>query len=1019
MEVKLNSQINKNQDQIQVQADPVLEEQQRQQRIQGIVESFVDLTHESEQQQQNVIPQQVAVPVMDRAQINKAPENNEEAPDQPYVGIERIYTEVKSHDNTKMKNIRSALADYYKAVNDKTDLKEPLDALIRACKSYTSWNFKFLNGSWGKKRLKEVKKIKAEAETRKSQFILETTMNGQENLHEATWKLSKSQEKKFQQKTRNVLNQKRLSKEQKDAIRQKKIYKLKKLTKEQLENNKRYITGKMRIRSIKDAINEVMPEAYNGIDKAMTDQEAEAMELELQHSVGSKYIDMGHDVIEFDVAGSGFDQFRKEHEGFRGTHKHDNGNKDTLYDQKLDEKGYLWKNERSKEVQTRNGTRTCTKTRYSIAGPGALNANGISGFSIQATRKRIRDMGSEHLKKIFDEWMRAEQTNQKPDYHIINFMVRGHSRGAVGAAHGAMMLKYWVQQNYPQYIDYVHFDLIEYDPVPGKDVELLEGGKDEIEKFDVKSYQGVNKGEVTIDGEKMAPLEHSSGTTVVYSMVNQANKKHEKLFSPLEVQHAKRLILMPETHNVGLESRNIDTSQTGGDEAEQAHGMAYIDAKTKKVYRGSGLNELDGGVYVMDENHVMVKVDSLAQLKNILMRTMPDSFKERRQRILNAAATILGEKSETDPYSAIDHKRTIKLCESILKDGHAGDLRKIVKNKVEELVAALKNPIYTEDNTLLLEKYDNAIESVSNYLAKNQGGKWTKAGRMRRDNMKLLFDNLSREKRHLSEVMKDAGYIDGKSNCDEILTAQTVIDAKEAQVDIKAVKDGDQNVYRIDTAGSISFFKKMDNNDASAAASISYLTESLGLQGYYRAANKATIKSAKPGENNMEGILYEQTYDVSYTQAFDKSSKYAKTEPPKLTEQAQKKLDMIYAIDMIFGIGERINGDLSSVKVQLQRHQDKHTKRIAKSDASLDTLQDTYDIVDVCADHVDVLLLNTNSPAKVGEKEKAVVSKLSKEAKSLLKSIKASDLPGILSGASDFKRIEFLEKRLEDIQKLL
>ncbi|MBO5623473.1 MAG: hypothetical protein J5959_17795, partial [Butyrivibrio sp.] len=329
------------------------------------------------------------------------------------------------------------------------------------------------------------------------------------------------------------------------------------------------------------------------------------------------------------------------------------------------------------------------------------------------------------------------------------------------------------------------------------------------------------------------------------------------------------------------------------------------------------------------------------------------------------------------------------------------------------------NPIYTEDNTLLLEKYDNAIESVSNYLAKNQGGKWTKAGRMRRDNMKLLFDNLSREKRHLSEVMKDAGYIDGKSNCDEILTAQTVIDPKEAQVDIKAIMDGDQDAYRIDTAGSISFFKEMDNNDASAAASISYLTESLGLQGYYRAANKATIKSTKPGEDDMEGILYEQTYDVSYTQAFDKSSKYAKTEPPKLTEQAQKKLDMIYAIDMIFGIGERINGDLSSVKVQLQRHQDKHTKRIAKSDASLDTLQDTYDIVDVCADHVDVLLFNTNSPAKVGEKEKAAVSKLSKEAKSLLKSIKASDLPGILSGASDFKRIEFLEKRLEDIQKLL
>ena len=85
----------------------------------------------------------------------------------------------------------------------------------------------------------------------------------------------------------------------------------------------------------------------------------------------------------------------------------------------------------------------------------------------------------------------------------------------------------------------------------------------------------------------------------------------------------------------------------------------------------------------------------------------------------------------------------------------------------------------------------------------------------------------------------------------------------------------------------------------------------------------------------------------------------------------------------------------------------------------MDTLQDTYDIVDVCADHLEAILFNTNSPAKVGAKEKATVSKLSKEAKGLLKSIKASDLPGILSGAADNKHIEFLEKRLEDIQKLL
>ena len=1019
METNLNSLIHQNSD--NEMSESVLEQRQRQQRIQNIVEEFEDLTGEREQLHQNDFSFQVVnnVPVMDMAQIQRAPAENNEAADPPYVGIERVYIRFQAHDNSKMRSIREALAAYYSAVDEKRDLREPLDTLIRACKSYTSWNFKLLNGSWGKKRLKEVKKIKAEAEERKSQFIVEKTMNGNKNIHEAAWKLKKSQDTLIQKKIRTVLNQKRLSKQEKDAIRQKKTYKIKKLTRQQQENNERYITGKMQIKSIKNAINEVMPEAYNGMDKMLTDQDTEVRVLDLEHSVGSTYIDMGHDVIEFDVAGSGFDQFRKEHDGYAGLNKQDQRKPENLNDQMLDNKGYLWKNERQKLVQTENGERLCTKTRYTIAGPGMLNANGFSDFSIQATRKRIRDMGVVHLEKIFKKWDMDQQSGKEPQYHMINFMIRGHSRGAVGASQGAMMLKFWLQENYPRYMDYVHFDLIQYDPVPGKDVELLEGGKDEMEKFEVKSYQGVNKGVVSIDGEKMAPLEKSSGTTVVYSMVNQADAKHEMLFSPLEVMHAKRMILMPATHNTSLDQRHIDTSQADGDQTEQAHGMAFIDARTKKVYRGSGLNELDAGVYILDENNVMVKVDSLAQLKNILMRTMPDTFKERRQRILRAAATIFGDRSETDPYSAIDHKRTMKLCENIIGDGNAGDLRRLVQNKLKELMADLQNPVYTKDNTLLLEKYDTVLKSVSDYIARNQGGKWTDAGRIRRDNMKLLFENLTREKRHLSQVMKDQGYIDGKNTCEEILTSETVINPGEEQVDIKAIRDGDNDVYRIDSAGSISFFREMEQTDASAAASISYLTEHMGLQGYYRAASKATIKSAKPGEDNMEGILYEQTYDLSYTQVFDKSSVYSRVSEPKVTEEARKKLDMIYAVDLILGIRERINGDLSSVKVQLQRHQDKHTKRIARSDESLDTLRDTYDIVDVCADHVEAVLFNVNSAPKVGDFERAAVKKLSKEARSFLKNIKASDIPGILSGASDYRHIEFVKNRIESIQKLL
>ncbi len=956
------------------------------------------------------------LPVISGKQINKPPLPEEILPEPEYIGIDEKFAQIKSDDGERMIKVRTALKHYHEALSNNSDVTEPLNAIIKACDNYTYMRFSLFRGSRGKKRLKEVKELRDQARTLQLKEESRRIMGDDENISQQNlWRYSgKDYDLLANDIRRNIRNENKEKDVDREALRKKKTYKVKKLDESQQDNNTRHILGSQKIRSIKDAISEVMPEAYRGVDKSLTDKEAEEKEMELIHSEGSKFLDMGHDVIEFDVAGSSFDQFRKEHEGIHGMNAFDNGQTGLIFDEKMDKDGYIWRSEKSQLSGEGESERLAKKTKYSIAGPWNLNLNHISNWSIQATRKRIRDMGVSHLKPVFDKWKALEEAGGTPKYYNIDLMFKGHSRGGVGASHGAMMLKHWLQENYPQYVRFISFNLIQYDPVPGADVEL--SAVDDMERYDVKEYQGVNKGSFEIDGEKMAPLGTEAGTTVLYSMVNQDDWFHRNLFAPQEVLHAKRLILMPFTHDIGMDLAHIDTSQMKGDENEKAHSMAFINATDNKVYRSSGLNELDEGVYVMDEHHVMVKVDTFAQLKNILMRTMPDTYEKRRERILRAAASIFGDRQMIDEYASIDHERNQQLSKAIEEDGSPSEYRKAVQDDLRNLRTLLKNKPEKGAFSSIDNAYEKAINSCSYYIEKRDDGKWTKRGRRRLEEIKDMYSALIRERRHFQQKLSELDDLNPYGSWDEIFHRTVSISRSES--DLKKINDKTMdNAYRVEHGKSVAFFAEMEESKASSASAISHMMERSGFQGLYRAATEAKV-TADEENREMKGIVYEQTYDLSYDEAMSSDFEYSRNKKVEMEEGAQKKLREILAFDLLFGIRERLSGNLSSLRVSLQRHQDENTLEIARS-GNLSDLKDTYTINDVCADIIVSPLFTGGLTESIEDFELKAIKGLHKDSVNILKNLSAEKLKDMAGTSLTEDQLTILTGRLNAIRARL
>lgn len=247
---------------------------------------------------------------------------------------------------------------------------------------------------------------------------------------------------------------------------------------------------KTKMKEVYETIKKIRGEddkTYEYMDKVRTSKEASLRNAPLHYSRGTYLADKeGKNVLEFDLAGSGFKFMRADYKDinaktglkhtirawwnsfkslFTGKKTKEQLNMERVEkilgegNQVVDAKGTKMEHVRSrtktKEIMNEKGEKeVIRKQRIHMAGSMGLYGLSNSGdHSIENTRQYVQYMGGKYLKDVFDE---AKKSGQKPkDVHVV---MKGHSRGAVSAVEGAMMLKQWVFENYPEYEDKVKFE---------------------------------------------------------------------------------------------------------------------------------------------------------------------------------------------------------------------------------------------------------------------------------------------------------------------------------------------------------------------------------------------------------------------------------------------------------------------------------------------------------------------------------------------------------------------------------
>jgi len=465
------------------------------------------------------------------------------------------------------------------------------------------------------------------------------------------------------------------------------LYVHRQFTMEELEQDNRAEHAiKEGIGNIRQAVKAVMPDVYTTVDQIRTSPNIDMRAAHLHHSRGTQLADRdGTPVLEFNMAGSSYSLFHTEHKGFNGKSKEvmarvgfeNNVKKEEEIKVKLHNRLFGWLpfvnsvkqiEEKNRLIRAKNriiehkvekqyGTSTVVnmgkitserlrgtedgqaartgatedstrelrklehvrtkikgnKTKISMSGPQGLGGISNSGdYSIENLRVYMLQLGSQYLKNIFDNWIENNSTPKE-----VHILIKGHSRGGVASVEGAMMIKHWVSENYPEYENFVKFDLTQYDPVPGTGSRT-----DTHVKADHLSTETI-----TDDGHKMKPLGDSAETTVVYSI----HSNHNVFFIPQQVEGAKRIILTPFTHDVGLDASEETVAENG---ALQSHRAAYTNATDGEVYRSSGFADLGRGVYIVDENNTLVRFDNYGQVESVLQKVQLSGKQAERHQIM-------------------------------------------------------------------------------------------------------------------------------------------------------------------------------------------------------------------------------------------------------------------------------------------------------------------------------------------------------------------------------------------------
>ncbi len=461
--------------------------------------------------------------------------------------------------------------------------------------------------------------------------------------------------------------------------------------------------------------------------------------VRLHHSRGTKFQKEGHDVLELDFAGSGGQDVTREHKDRHGgidlegktpaQIREDYGERAP----KPDGTGlfdYIWKKERTLNLQDGASAR---KVRYTFPGPtpdwrhfrGLPN---VGEYSIENTSDYARFYAEEFLGENFSRWLDGEPP--KP----LHIALSGHSRGAVTAGMTAVKINQWITEyinTHPgaeKFKDYVNYDLILRDPVPGIGTSLSVGD------CDLRDVPNVN-------------------VTVFCSLGIQGP---ETVFPLQKIRGAKKLILNMETHQMDIKQTD-DTQKAlvGNDNA--GHMVSYYDSETGEMHRGSGLSDLPDGVYFADEKYRLIRVTSYSQVQELYHAALPDgSMQTDRTRKIHEMVRDWFCENELqmsfpdEQTRAAEEKKNEIIQKKLLKSGYAR--LDPVKREIQELQRLKQMNASKQD---LLAQNRKLIEACRTYMKEiSMPPKGESAYRM-----SLVGDTLSYTMRENNQLKKELNLV--------------------------------------------------------------------------------------------------------------------------------------------------------------------------------------------------------------------------------------------------------------------
>ena len=299
-----------------------------------------------------------------------------------------------------------------------------------------------------------------------------------------------------------------------------------------------------------------------------------------------------------------------------------------------------------KRKDSKNTATGAEKTRYTMAGPNLFN---IGEYDMEHLEEYALTLGSEWLyPKLMDIALRVGDGEVPPDTRKLHVMLQGHSRGAVAASMAAMRLNKWIYDNFEEKIArLVQFDIVQLDPVPGK---FSRTGIREKADLDSNSYYDSD-GKVTTDAgkAKYRSLRDQQNSTVIYTLRTFNNH----LFTPQQIHGAKRVILSVRDHNT-INSYEPTNKQ---DRDATTHRSPYLDLESNTAFRGSGVNDMEEGLYFADNLNVLHRVRSLKEYQMMctaLLHGAPEKVQTKRQYALDQVAEYWFETHKGKPEKIED-----------------------------------------------------------------------------------------------------------------------------------------------------------------------------------------------------------------------------------------------------------------------------------------------------------------------------------------------------------------------------